>query len=156
MKGSTPRQAAGCLSLRHRQGTGYFHDRGAQVRRLPGNAGQPDSQAVYTITNLPKFRRTHPLSTNPDVFCQSLPVVTRGWLFRRYAVAYGCPASSILAGSHCLTEGCYRNLSAWDHLEPAPIPAPAFPALGGCVCGPSSPRIGRNHRRCENRSCPAG
>ena len=89
MKGGTPRQAAGCLSSRHRQGTGYFQDHGAQVRRLPGNAGQPDSQAVHTITNLPKFRWIHPLSTNPDVFCQSLPVVTRGWLFRRYVVAYG-------------------------------------------------------------------
>ena len=27
-----------------------------------------------------------------------------------------CPASTIIADSCCLTEECYRNLSAWDQL----------------------------------------
>ena len=35
----------------------------------------------------------------------------------------GCSTSTILAGSCCLTDKCYRNLSAWDHFQPAPIPA---------------------------------
>ena len=35
----------------------------------------------------------------------------------------GCPASSILAGSCCLTEKCYRNFSIGDPFPPVPFPA---------------------------------
>ena len=120
MKGSTPRQAAGCLFSRHRQGTGYFQDHGGQVRRLPGNAGQTDSQAVYPITNLPKFRRRFSLNTNPDVFCQSFPVVTRGWLFGRCVVAYGS-SSQLLNGAIRSWQPCSIGVS-W----PLPILRPSL------------------------------
>ena len=127
MKGSTPRQAAGCLFSRHREGTGYFQDHGAQVRRLPGNAGQPDSQAVYPITNLPKFRRRFSLNTNPDVFCQSFPVVTRGWLFGRCVVAYG--------SSSQLLNGAIRSCSPVQKMYFCPFQYCARPSSSGFLRG---------------------